>query len=120
MFQHQNEDDSCTRIAPEHKSSLGQQTSIRLAAGGCLDFDIDTGRQAEFVQRFDGPRRRLLDVDQSLVCANFKLLTCLLVDVWSRQHGVTFNPSRQRNRSVDFRVSPLGGLYDFCGTLIEH
>ena len=46
-----------------------------------FDLDVNAGWQIEFHQSVDGLRRRLKDVEQPLVRANFELLARLLVDV---------------------------------------
>src|SRR5262249_20874391 len=51
-----------------------------------LDLHVNTGRQIELHQGIDGLRRRLEDVDQSLVRADLELLARLLVDVGRAQH----------------------------------
>ena len=48
----------------------------------CLEFDfnIDAGRKIEVLENVDGLLGRAVDVDQSLVSADFELLTRVLVD----------------------------------------
>src|SRR5262245_9598707 len=46
-----------------------------------LDLDVDAGSQVQLHQRIDGLRRRIDDVEQTLVRAHFELLAALLVDV---------------------------------------
>ena len=71
-----------------------------------LDLDINASRQAQLIQRFDRLGRGLNDINQTLVRANFKLLTSLLVDVRTRQHGVPLDPGGQRNGAMDLGVGP--------------
>ena len=46
-----------------------------------LNLDVHPSGEAQFVQGLDRARRRLLDIDQALVGADFKLLTSFLVNV---------------------------------------
>ena len=84
-----------------------------------LDLDVHTSRQAQLVQRLDRLGRGLHDVDHPLVRANLELLPSLLVDVRTGQDRVPFDPRRQRNRSVHFRIGPLGRVHDLLCTLIQ-
>src|SRR5438128_2564963 len=53
-----------------------------------LDLDIHASRQIELHQRIDRLLRRLENIEQTLVGADLKLLTRLLVDVWRSQDTV--------------------------------
>ena len=59
-----------------------------MSAGG-LDLDVDAGRQTEFIERLDRLGRGLHDIDQPLVSADLELLASLLVDVGTRQDGIS-------------------------------
>jgi hypothetical protein len=85
-----------------------------------LDFDVDACRKAQLVESLNRSSSGLLNVDQTLVRSDLKLLTSFLVDVRARQDGVALNSSRQRNRPMHFRMSSLGRLYDLGRTLVEN
>jgi hypothetical protein len=63
-----------------------------------LDLDVDAGGQVELHQRVDGLRRRIDDVEKTLVRAHFELLAALLVDVRRAVDGELLDAGRQRNR----------------------
>ena len=85
-----------------------------------FDLNVHTSGQAELVQRFDRLGGCLDDIDDSLVCADLKLLTRLLVDKRTGQDRVSFDSCRQRNRSMHFRIGALSGVHDFLRALIEN
>src|SRR6476661_3362570 len=83
------------------------------------DLDVDTGRQrVEALQRVDGFRRRLEDVDQSLVGADLEVLARVLVLERRADYAVDVFLGRQRHRTRDAGAGALGGLDDLFGSPI--
>src|SRR5262249_47241701 len=62
-------------------SLAGYRVSAARTARSQLDLDVDAARQIELHQRVDGLRRRVENVDQTLVRAHLELLARRLVDV---------------------------------------
>jgi hypothetical protein len=58
----------------------------RITPSSELDFDVDTSSQVELHQRVHGLRRRVDDVQETLVRPDFELFTAFLVDVRTPQH----------------------------------
>ena len=85
-----------------------------------LDLNVDARRQRQLVQRVNRLAGRLNDVDQPLVGTNFKLLARLLVDMRAAKHGISLNPCRQRDRSVNDSSRSLGRVDDFRRRLVEN
>src|SRR5689334_14371762 len=83
-----------------------------VAPRSALDLDVDARRKVELHQRVEGLGRRLQNVDETLVGSDFELLTRLLVDVRTSQHGVATNRGRQRNRAGHARARAASGLDD--------
>jgi len=65
-----------------------------------LDLNINTGRQIQFIERFDRLGRGLHDVNQTLVRSNFKLLPGLFVHMRAGLDRVPLDASWQWNRTV--------------------
>src|SRR5690606_2723513 len=84
-----------------------------------LDLDVDTGGEVQLHQRVERLRRRLQDVDQTLVGAHLELLARLLVDVRSAQHGVAPDPGGERDRTRDARARAASRLYDVRRRFVE-
>jgi hypothetical protein len=84
-----------------------------------LDLDIHAGGQIELHQGIDGLLRRLEDIEQALVGADFKLLPRFLVHVRRTQHAVFVFHRGQRNRPGDLRAGALRCLDDLARRLIE-
>jgi hypothetical protein len=93
----------------------GQRENLSLE----LDFDVDAGGEIELHQCIHRLRRRIDDVEQTLVGADFELFARLLVDVRRTVDREFFNPRRQRDRSADLRARPLGGVDNLAGRRIE-
>src|ERR1700677_4407137 len=85
-----------------------------------LDLDVDAGGEIELHQRVDGLRRRIDNVENPLVRADFELLARLLVDVRRAVHRELLDPRRQRNRPADPSAGALGGRDDFLRRGVEH
>src|SRR5438067_10389882 len=62
-----------------------------------LDLDVHAGREVELHQRVDGLRRRIDDVEETLVRAHLELLTRGLVDVRGAQHRPPVDDGRQQH-----------------------
>src|SRR5262252_4493435 len=84
-----------------------------------LDLDVDAGRKVELHQGVDGLRRRIDDVEQTLVRAHLELLAALLVDVRRAVHRELLDLGRQRNRATDLSAGALGRVDDLAGRRIE-
>src|ERR1700710_232624 len=83
------------------------------------NLDVDAGRQRiEALQRVDGFRRGLKDVDQALVGAHLEVLTRVLVLERRADHAVDVLLGRQRHRTRDAGASALRGLDDLAGSPI--
>ncbi len=87
---------------------------------GRFDFDVDAGGQGQLVQRVDRFGRRLNDVDDPLVRANFKLLAGFFVDVRTGKNRIAFDPGGKRNRATNNGTGSFGRIDDFSCTLIKH
>src|SRR6476660_1605306 len=85
----------------------------------CFDLDVDAGRKVELHQRVHRLRRRLEDVDQTLVRADLELLARFLVDVRRAQHGPLVLRRRQRDRPREPRPGALRGVDDLGRRLVE-
>ena len=66
-----------------------------------LDLDVDAGSQVELHQRVDGLRRRIDDVEQTLMRADLELLAALLVDM---RRAVDGEASRCRSAAGSARA----------------
>src|SRR3954470_672669 len=84
-----------------------------------LDFDVDTGGEAESHQGVDRLRARIQDVDEPLVGADLELLPAVLVDERRPQDGELLDARRQRHGTDDIRAGPLGRLHDLGRRQIE-
>src|SRR5499427_8857686 len=84
-----------------------------------LDLDVDAGRKVELHQGVDGLRRRIDDVEQTLVRAHLELLAALLVDVRRAVHRELLDLGRQRNRATDLSARALGRVDDLARRRIE-
>src|SRR5439155_18477049 len=84
-----------------------------------LDLHEHAGRDDQAVQRFDGTRRRLEDVDHALVRAHLELLATLLVDVRAAEHGVALDAGRDGDRATDAGVGPLGMVDDLLRRRVQ-
>src|SRR5271170_1894887 len=84
-----------------------------------LDFDVDAGGEIELHERIDGLRRRIDDVEQTLVRAHFELLAALLVDVRRAVDGELLDLGWQRNRPAHLRAGALCRGDDLARRRIE-
>ena len=83
------------------------------------DLDVDAGRQrVQALQRVDGFRRGLKDVDQPLVGADLEVLARVLVLERRLDHAVDVFLGRQRHRAGDAGAGALRGLDDLAGSPI--
>src|SRR5262249_59757155 len=81
------------------------------------DLDVDAGGQrVEALQRVDGFRRGLEDVDQALVGADLEVLARVLVLERRTDHAVDVFLGRQRHRAGDAGTGALRGLDDLAGS----
>ena len=78
-----------------------------------LDLHKDAGRNHEPVQGFDGAVVGFRDVDDSLVRANFKLLTRLLVDERTTVHRIDLTSRRKRDWTSNPGAGALCMIHDF-------
>src|SRR5215472_7148192 len=100
-------------ITPERMSSLVP------ASRSELDLDVDAGGEIELHQSVDRLRRRIDDVEQTLMGTHFKLLAALLVDVRRAVHGELLDLGRQRNGSAHLCAGALRRINDLAGRRIE-
>src|SRR5215218_6799775 len=85
-----------------------------------LDLDVDArGEVVEPLQRVDRLRRRLQDVDQSLVRADLEVLPRVLVLERRADHAVDVLLGRQRHRSGDGCTGPRRRLDDLLGRRLD-
>src|SRR5580704_4366633 len=84
-----------------------------------LDLDVHTRRQVELHQRVDCLLRWLENVEQTLMRADLKLLTRLLVHVRRTQHAVLVLHRGQWNRPRDLCARALRGFDDLTRGLIQ-
>ncbi len=79
------------------------------------DLYFNACSKIELHQRIDGFIRRLDDVQYTLMCTNFALITRIFVDVRRDQHGETFLAGRQRDWTTHLSTSTFRGFHDFLG-----
>src|SRR5262249_2529 len=70
-------------------------------------------------QSVDRLRRRIDDVEQTLMSAHLELLAALLVDVRRTVHGEFLDLGRQRNGSAHLRAGALCRIHDLARRRIE-
>src|SRR5271170_1158976 len=85
-----------------------------------LDLDVDAGGEVELHQRIDRLRRRIDDVEQSLMRAHFELLAALLVDMRRAVDGELLDLGRQRDRPTHLRAGALRRIDDLARRRIEN
>src|SRR5580658_1526 len=85
-----------------------------------LDFDVDAGGQIELHQGVDCLRRRVDDVENPLMGANFELLARLLIDMRRAVDGEFLDPGRQGYRSANPGAGALGRGHDLLRRSVEH
>src|SRR3546814_20023761 len=86
------------RVMPTLRPTIAIVMSVISLAQRDLDFDAR--RQVEFGQCVDGFFRRIDDLHEPLVRADFVLVTRVFVDVRRRKNGVTFLARRSAERRV--------------------
>src|ERR1700716_387944 len=85
-----------------------------------LDPDVDTGGQIELHQRVHRLRRRIDDIEQTLVRAHLELLAALLVDMRRPVDGELLDAGRQRNGSANLSTGPFRRVHDLTRRRIEN
>src|SRR5712671_6114170 len=89
-------------------------------SGSELDLDVHAGRKVQFHERIDGLRRRIDDVEQTLMSPHFKLFAALLVDVRRTVDRKLLNLGRQRDWPTNLRTRTLGRRHDFACRRIKN
>lgn len=84
-----------------------------------MDLNVDTCREIELFELIYGAGSRVDDVKETLMSANFKLVSRFFINVNRAVDREFLNPSRKRNRAGDFSSSALSGLYDLYGGAID-
>src|SRR5918998_5233461 len=77
---------------------------------GRLYLYVHAGREVQTLQAIDRPRRRLLDVDESLVRVQLEVLTRVLVLKGTPDHRVDAPLRRQRDGAENKGPGPLRRL----------
>src|SRR6266567_511615 len=95
-------------------------TTLFMLFPECFDLHIHSSRKIELHQRVHGLRRRIENIQQTLVRADLELLPRFLVHVRRTQHRVFVLHRRQWNRTSDLSAGTLRRSDDFRGGLIEH
>src|ERR1700686_2202984 len=85
-----------------------------------LNLHIHARRQIELHQRIDCLLRRLQNIEQPLVGADFKLLPRFLIDMRRPQHTVLVLHRGQRYRTRDLRAGAFCRLHDLACRLIQN
>src|SRR6476469_8231226 len=80
-----------------------------------LDLDVDTRRQVQPLEGFDGLARRLDYVEQALVDPHLEVLPRVLVDVRAPDDAIPVDLGRQRHRATD----PGAGAHDRLDDLLR-
>jgi hypothetical protein len=92
---------------------------VRMIAILQLDLDVDAGRQIELHQRIHRLRRRLDDIQQAAMGADFELLTAFLVDMRRAIDGEALDLGGQRNRAAHACAGTLRGAHDLLGAVVQ-
>src|SRR6202011_6017750 len=85
-----------------------------------LDFDVNAGGEVELHQRVHGLRRRIDNVEKTLVRAHLELLAALLVDMRRTVDGELLDAGRQRNWSANLGTGPFRRVHDLTRRRIEN
>src|SRR5579872_3104831 len=85
-----------------------------------FDLYIHSRGQIQLHQRVHRLLRRLENIEEALVGADFELLARFLVDVRRTQYRVFVFHRGQRNRTRDLRPGAFGRVHNFSGRLIEN
>src|SRR3954447_8095517 len=100
-------------------SFLARMAGIGLTEGE-TDLDVDAGRKVvEPLERVDGLRRGLVDVDQALVRPDLEVLLGVLVLEGGLHHGVHVLLRGQRHRTRHGRAGACRGLHDLSGSRLD-
>src|SRR5208282_238111 len=86
----------------------------------CLNLHVHARRQIKLHQRIDRLLRRLQNIQQPLVGADFKLLPRLLIHVRRPQHAVFVLHRGQWNRARNLRAGAFCRLHDLARRLIQN
>src|ERR687893_2140005 len=87
---------------------------------GEADLDVDAGREVvQALQRVDGLRGGLVDVDEPLVRADLEMLLRVLVLERRADDRVDVLLGRQRHRPGHGRAGPRGGLDDLLRSRLD-
>src|SRR5436190_4586702 len=84
-----------------------------------LALDVDACRQVEPHQRVDRLRRRIDDVDQTLVGAHLEVFARVLVLVRRADHAVAVDLRRQRHRARDLCPGTRHRLHDLASRGVD-
>src|SRR5205823_13474469 len=111
-----------TRVIPIFCAITPERIGAVLVLLSCseLDLDVDAGGEIELHQRIDRLRRRIDDVEQTLVRAHLELLTALLVDVRRAVDREALDTRRQRDRPAHLGARSLGRVDDLPRRGVEH
>src|SRR3984885_9755969 len=88
--------------------------SKELLLGSLLNIDVDAGRQIDAHQCVNGLRRRVEDVDQSLVRTHLEVLPRVLVLMRGPDDAIDVLLGRQRHRANDTRARTGDRLNDLA------
>jgi len=75
-----------------------------------VDLNINTSGEIELLELVHGACGRINDVEETLVCADLKLVGGLFIHVNRAVDGEFFDPCWQRDGAGDFGSSALGSL----------
>src|SRR4051812_15305441 len=107
-------------LAPPGHPAPRPDVQLRHHVSDELNLDVYARRQVvEPLERVDGLRRGLQDVDQPLVRADLEVLARVLVLERTADHAVTVLLCGQRNGTGDRRAGALGGLHDLASRLLD-
>ena len=84
-----------------------------------MDLNINTSGKIQLLELINSTGSGINDIEEALVCANFKLVSSLFVDVNRAINGKFFDPCWQRDRAGDFGSSALGGPDNHDGGAID-
>jgi hypothetical protein len=84
-----------------------------------LDLNVNARRQLELHEGIDGLVRRIQDVHEALVGADFELVTRILVAMRRDQYRETLHLDGQRHRPLDRGARALRGVDDLARGLVD-
>src|SRR5690242_10290929 len=87
--------------------------SEKRQAPSCFDLYFHTRWQVQLGQCINGTGRRCVNVQQTLVRSQLKLLTALLVHVRGTEYSKDLFAGRQWNGSCYYRACATHSLYNF-------